>query len=106
MAGRLCDRVAARVEEGVGRPCGSEAAVPAAVGWSAAMASCILGVGGSSLDSLLSVWSLQSRRFMSVVVPVVSGEGGVVEAVSGKAEAVPVIVLARASSHLCRACLL
>ena len=79
--------MAARVEKGIGRSCGSEAAVPAAVGWTAAMASSILGVGGSSSLSSLPVWSLQSRRFMSVVIPVVSGGGGVVEAVSGKAEA-------------------
>ena len=87
MAGRLCGSVAARVEKGIGRSCGSEAAVSAAVGWSAAMAGCILGVGGSSLDSSLSVWSLQSRHFLSVEVPVELGGGGVVEAVSGKAEA-------------------
>ena len=71
VAGRLCDRVAARVEEGVGRSCGSQAAALAAAGWSAAMASSILGVGGASLDSSLSVWSLQEgggpSRFVSVV---------------------------------------
>ena len=55
--------MAARVEEGVGRPCGSEAAAPAAVGWSAAVASSILGVGGSSSLSSLSVWWLQSRFY-------------------------------------------
>ena len=87
VAGRLCDRVAARAEVGVGWACGSEAVVLAAAGWSAAMASTILGVEGSSPLSSLPVWWLQSRRFMSVVVPVVSGGGGVVEAVSGKAEA-------------------
>ena len=57
----------------VGRLCGSEAVALAAAGWSAAMASSILGVGGaSSLDSSLSVcWSLQEgggpSRFVSVV---------------------------------------
>ena len=57
----------------VGRSCGSEAVALAVSGWSAAMASCILGVGGSGLDSSLSVWSLSlqegggSWRSVSVV---------------------------------------
>ena len=56
VAGRLCDRVAARGEEGVGRPCSSAVAALAAAAWSAAMAGGILGVGGSRLLSSLPVW--------------------------------------------------
>ena len=48
VAGRLRGSVAARVEKGIGRSCGSGAAVPASVGWTAAMARCILGVEGST----------------------------------------------------------
>ena len=55
--------MAARAEESVGRSCGSEAAAPSAVGWSAAVASGILGVEGSSSLSSLSVWLLQSRVY-------------------------------------------
>ena len=64
VAGRLCDRVAARGEEGVGRSCRSEAAAPAALGWSAAMASSILGVGGSSSLSSLSDCLVAAESFL------------------------------------------